>query len=102
MKNLQTILKRAHACEMTSILQLRVFLALGDMPRETTAREISDATGIEACQVSGVLKFLENWDLVWLEKRPDVIDGRRMMRIHARLTPEGNAAMDILNMEVAL
>ena len=101
MKQLQAFCKRAQACGFTSLMQVRVFLTVAEFPGETTAREVADATGIVAAQVLGVIRTLSDWGLVSLEKRKVLVDGCQQPRIFATLTPDGKAAADILQMEVA-
>ena len=100
MKKLQAFCKRAQFCGFTSLMQVRVFLAVAELPRETTAREVADATGIVPSQVLAVTKTLSDWGLVNLEKRKVLVDGCMQPRIFATLTPSGTAAADILKMEV--
>jgi len=103
MKKLQAQLKRAQFCGFTSLMQVRVFLAVGEVSGETTAREIADATGIVATQVSTVLRSLSDWGLVDLHKRLVMDDqGRNMPRIFATMTNSGRTSLDMLQMEVAL
>lgn len=101
MKKLQAFCKRAQFCGFTSLMQVRVFLAIGEVEGETTARDIADSIGIEPCQVSSVLRGLSDWGLLDLKKRIVVTDGRNMPRIFATLTNAGRTSMDMLGMEVA-
>ena len=100
MKKLQAQLKRAQFCGFTSLMQVRVFLAIAEFPGEAVAREISDATGIVAAQVSTVLRSLSDWGLVDLQKRVVVVDGRNMPRIFATMTNAGRTSLDMMRMEV--
>lgn len=101
MKNLQAFCKRAHFCGFTSVMQLRVFLAVGDFPGETTARRVGDAIGVEPSQVSSVMRFLSDWQLVQLETRVEMVDGRNCRRVYIRMTALGRTSLDMLEMEVA-
>ena len=100
MKKLQAFCKRAQFCGFTSLMQVRVFLALGEFPGETTAREICDATGIVQTQVSTVLRSLSDWGLVDLKKRIVVVDDRNASRIFATMSNAGRTSLDMMRMEV--
>lgn len=101
MKQLQAFCKRAQFCGFTSIMQIRVFLAMGELDgSETTARDIADLIGIVPSQVSSVLRGMSDWGLVDLEKRIVLTDGRNMPRIFAKLTNAGRTSLGMMQMEV--
>lgn len=101
MKQLQAFCKRAQFCGFTSIMQIRVFLALGEAGGETTARLLADEIGIEASQISTVLRGLSDWGLVDLQKRLVEVDGRNAPRIFATMSNAGRISLDMMRMEVS-
>lgn len=93
---IQNTLKRAHHCGFTTIAQIRVFLALWQLDRESSAQDIEAITGLSRSLVYGVFKPLADWGLVTFVKKRMVVDGCNVKRIFVSLTPQGRSAAEIL------